>query len=105
MKFTLHIFYSDIFLFSSSYFSKISCHYDLYMDIISIINSVLMIQAYSLKREIFLVFNFVFGIIMLIYYLKYYYIYYKIDMNNLVGIFHIIYAWTSVFCLIFAYHA
>ena len=103
LKFTLHIFYSDIFLFSSSYFSKISCHYDLYMDIISIINSVLMIQAYSLKREIFLVFNFVFGIIMLIYYLKYYYIYYKIDMNNLVGIFHIIYAWTSVFCLIFAY--
>ena len=24
-------------------------------------------------------------------------------MNNLVGIFHVLYAWTSIFCLIFAY--
>ena len=103
VKFVLHIFYSDIFLFSSSYYSKISCHYDLYMDIICIINSVLMIQSYSLKREIFLIFNFVLSIIMFLYYHKYYYIYYKIDMNNLVGIFHSLYALTSVFCLIFAY--
>ena len=62
-----------------------------------------MIQSYSLKREIFLVFNFVLSIIMFAYYHKYYYIYYKIDMNNLVGIFHSLYALTSVFCLIFAY--
>ena len=103
VKFVLHIFYSDIFLFSSSYYSKISCHYDLYMDIICIINSILMIQSYSLKREIFLIFNFVLSIIMFLYYHKYYYIYYKIDMNNLVGIFHSLYALTSVFCLIFAY--
>ena len=103
LKFTLHIYYSDIFLFSSSYYSKISCHYDLYMDIICIFNSLFMIQAYSFKREIFLVFNFVFSIVMFIYYIKYYYIYYKIDMNNLVGIFHVLYAWTSIFCLIFAY--
>ena len=103
VKFVLHIFYSDIFLFSSSYYSKISCHYDLYMDIICIINSILMIQSYSLRREIFLIFNLVLSIIMFIYYHKYYYIYYKIDMNNLVGIFHSLYALTSFFCLIFAY--
>ena len=103
LKFALHIYYSDIFLFSSSYYSKISCHYDLYMDIISIFNSVFMIQAYSFRREVFLVFNFVFSIVMFIYYIKYYYIYYKMDMNNLVGIFHVLYAWTSIYCLIFAY--
>ena len=103
LKFILHIFYSDIFIFSRSYYSKISCHYDLYMDINSIFNSVFMIQAYALKREIFLVYNFVISIVFFIYYLKYYYIYYKIDMNILVGVFHVVYAWTSIFCLIFAY--
>ena len=103
LKFLFHIYYSDIFIFSGSYHAKISCHYELYMDIISIFNSILMIQAYSLKREIFLVFNFISSIIMIFYYFTYHYVYYKIDMNNLVGIFHALYTWTSIFGLIFAY--
>ena len=103
LKFILHIYYSDIFLFSCSYYSKISCHYDLYMDLNSIANSIFIIQAYSLKREIFLVYNFVISIVFFIYYLKYYYIYYKLEMNTLVGVFHSLYAWTSLFCLVFAY--
>ena len=103
LKFIFHIFYSDIFIFSSSYFAKISCHYDLYMDISALVNSILMIQVYSLKKELFLVFNFIYSIVILIYYFKYYYIYYKSDMNTLVGIFHSLYAWTSIFSLIFSY--
>ena len=103
LKYLFDIFYSDIFIFSNSYFSKISCHYDFYMDLIGIFNSILMIQSYALTREIFLLFNLIFSIVMLIYYFKYYYIYYKIDINNLAGIFHTLYAWTSIFCLIFAY--
>jgi len=103
LKYLFDIFYSDIFIFSNSYYSKISCHYDLYMDLIGIINSILMIQSYAFKREIFLVFNLVSSIVMLLYYFKYYYIYYKIDINNLAGIFHTLYAWTSIFCLCFVY--
>jgi len=103
LKFLFHKFYSDIFIFSNSYHAKISCHYEMYMDIICIFNSVLMIQAYALKREIFLVFNFISSIIMICYYFNYHYVYYKIDMNNLVGIFHALYTWTSIFGLIFAY--
>ena len=103
LKFLFHIYYSDLFIFSGSYYAKISCHYELYMDIICIFNSILMIQAYALKREIFLVFNFISSIIMICYYFKYHYVYYKIDMNNLVGIFHALYTWTSIFGIIFAY--
>ena len=103
LKYLFDIFYSDIFIFSNSYYSKISCHYDLYMDIIGVFNSILMIQSYAFTREIFLLFNLIFSIVMLLYYFKYYYIYYKIDINNLAGIFHTLYAWTSIFCLFFSY--
>ena len=102
LKFLFHIFYTDLFIFSSSCFSKVSCHYDLYMDINAIFNSVFIIQIYSINREIFFIFNLFYSVILLFYYLKYY-LYYNSNMNFLAGIFHILYAWTCIFCLIFVY--
>ena len=104
--FILHIYFQtyfcDLFFFSNSYYAKMSCNYDYYMDINSLINSILMIQSYYLTKEIFLIFNLIFSIIMFIYYVNYYF-YYDSDINFLAGIFHSLYAWTSVFSIIFAY--
>jgi len=104
ITFSLHIFfqtyYSDLFFFSNSCFAKMSCNYDYYMDINCLFNSVLMIQSYFLTKEIFLIFNVFYSIFMLIYFLKYYF-YYDTGVNMLAGIFHSLYAWTSIFGIIF----
>ena len=106
LSFCLHIFFqiysTDLFFHSSTFYAKMSCNYDYYMDISSLINSALMIQAYFLTKEVFLIFNLIFSIIMFIYYIKFYFCY-DSDINLLAGIFHSLHAWTSIFCLIFAY--
>mgnify|MGYP002623897698 CR=1 FL=1 len=106
ITFILHIFfqifYSDLFFFSNTYYAKMSCNYDIYMDINSLINSVLIVQAYFLTKEAFLIFNVVYSLGMLFYYLKIY-LFYDSYVSLLVGIFHSLYAWTSIFGLIFAY--
>ena len=106
LAFCLHIFFqiysSDLFFYSCSFYAKMSCNYDYYMDINSLINSALMIQTYFLTKEIFLLFNLIYSIFMFIYYIKFYF-YYDSNINLLAGIFHSLYAWTSIFCLIFAY--
>ena len=104
--FSLHIFlniyYTDLFFFSNSCYAKMSCNYDIYMDINCLFNSLLLVQSYFLTKEIFLIFNAIFSIIMYIYYIKFF-LYYDSDINLLTGIFHSLYAWTSIFGLIFIY--
>ena len=106
LAFCLHIFFqiysSDLFFYNCSFYAKMSCNYDYYMDINSLINSCLMIQTYYLTKEIFLLFNVIYSIFMFIYYLKYYF-YYDSNINLLAGIFHSLYAWTSIFSIFFAY--
>jgi len=106
ITFILHIFfqifYSDLFFFSNTYYAKMSCNYDIYMDINSFINSALTIQAYFLTKESFLIFNVIYSLGMFFYYLKFY-LFYDTYISLLTGIFHSLYAWTSIFGLIFAY--
>ena len=96
------IFYCDSFYLSNSYYSKINCNYDFYWSLNNLINSVLLIQAKYLTREIFLVYHLFISIIFFIYY-THILLYYDKITNIFAGLFHAIYAWTSIFFLIFAY--
>ena len=98
----IQIFYSDSFYLSNSYYSKINCNYDFYWGLNNLINSALLVQAKYLTREIFLVYNLFISIIFFIYYIKTF-LYYDRITNLFAGLFHAIYAWTSIFFLIFAY--
>ena len=98
----LQIFYTDLFFFSNSSYAKLSCNYDYYMDINSLFNSFFMIQSYFFTKEVFLLFNIFYSIIMFIYYFKYF-IFYDSKVNLLCGLFHSLYAWTSIFGIIFIY--
>ena len=96
------IFYCDSFYLSNSYYAKISCNYDFYWSLNNLINSALLIQAKYLTREIFLVYHLFISIIFFIYYINHYLYYDKIT-NLFAGLFHAVYAWTSIFFLLFAY--
>ena len=96
------IFYNDSFYLSSSYYAKMSCDYDIYWGLNCLAMSILETQAKYITKEIFLIYNFFISILLFIYYLKHY-LYYDKYINCFTGIFHILYLWTSIFCLIFNY--
>ena len=96
------IFYCDSFYLSNSYYSKINCNYDFYWSLNNFINSILLIQAKFLTKEIFLVYNLIISLVLFVYYIKHFLYYDKIT-NLFAGLFHAVYAWTSLFFLIFAY--
>ena len=96
------IFYCDSFYLSNSYYSKINCNYDFYWSLNNLINSVLLIQAKFLTKEIFLVYNLLISMVLFGYYIKHFLYYDKIT-NLFAGLFHAVYAWSSIFFLIFAY--
>ena len=96
------IFYCDSFYLSNSYYSKINCNYDFYWSLNNLINSVLLIQAKYLTKEIFLVYNLFISIIFFVYYIRHFLYYDKIT-NLFAGLFHTVYAWSSIYFLIFAY--
>jgi len=106
LAFLLHIFFqifkTDLFFFSNSCYAKMSCNYDIYMDINCLINSILVTQIIFLKKETFLLYNTIFSIIMFLYYLKYY-CFYDSTINCLTGTFHSLYMWTCLFCLLFSF--
>jgi PAS domain S-box-containing protein len=72
------------------------------MEINCLLNSLFLVQAYSLTKEIFLIYNLIFSIVMFFYYITFYF-YYDSDISFLAGIFHSLYAWTSIFGIIFVY--
>ena len=96
------IFYCDSFYLSNSYYSKINCNYDFYWSLNNLFNSVLLMQAKYLTREIFLVYHLFISIIFFIYYINTL-LYYDRITNLFAGLFHAVYAWTSIFFMIFAY--
>jgi len=96
------IFYCDSFYLSNSYYAKINCNYDLYWSLNNLFNSCLLIQAKYLTREIFLIYHLFISLILFGYYIKHY-LYYDKTTNLFAGLFHAIYAWSSIFFLIFAY--
>ena len=98
----LQIFKTDLFFFSDSCYSKMSCNYDIFMDINCLINSILITQINFLKKETFLLYNTIFSIIIFFYYLEHY-LFYNSTINFITGIFHSLYMWTCIYCLIFSY--
>ena len=96
----INIYYSDCFYLNNSYYAKMSCNYDLYIGLNSVIHSFLLNQSKYLTKEIFIIYNVIISIILLIFYTNHF-LYYERITNLLVGIYHMIYVWTSIFCLIF----
>ena len=104
MSFIIYIFvqiyYSDAFYLSGSFYAKMSSNYEFYLCINSIISSLLLNQAEFLSKELFLVYNLIISVLLFIFYYTHM-IYYEETINIFVGLYHILYAWTSLFCLIF----
>ena len=96
----INIYYSDCFFLNNSYYAKMSCNYDFYIGLNSVIHSFLLIQSKFLSKEMFIIYNVIISVILLIFYLNHF-LYYDEITNMLVGIYHMIYAWTSIFSLIF----
>ena len=92
----IQIIYCDSFYLSNSYYAKINCNYDFYWSLTNLFNSVLLIQSKFLTREIFLVYNFIMGLV-LFYYYTYRYLYYDKITNTVAGLFHAVYAWSGIF--------
>ena len=98
----INIYYSDSFYLTNSYFAKMSCNYDIYWGINCPIISLLLVQANFLSKEVFLIYNLIASILLFSYYITHY-LYYDKNINVYAGIFHILYAWTSIYSIIFAY--
>ena len=98
----LNIYYNDSFYLSSSYYAKMSCHYDVFWGLNCLVISFILSQIKTFTKELFLLYNLVISIILFIYYIKHY-IYYDKYINILTGIFHLLYAWMSILSLILAY--
>ena len=95
------IYYTDSFYLSNSFFAKISCNYDVYWGLNCLVMS-LLAQISSFPREVFLFYNLVISIALMIYYIKVY-LYYDKNINIFTGVFHLIYLWTSIFSVVFAF--
>ena len=102
VKYILQLYYNEPFFLSFSYSSKMISDYETFMDFNYLFNSMLLIQVYFLKKESFLIYNLIASLFLLYYYITHY-IYYDIYINLITGIFHLLYAWTSIFCFCFAY--
>ena len=98
----INIYYSDSFYLSNSFYAKMSCNYDIYWGFNCLFISCLSIQVKFLTKEIFLIYNLFVSIILFIFYLNHY-LYYDNYINTFTGIFHILYAWTSILSFFFAY--
>ena len=98
----INIFYTDSFFLTDSFLSKMSCNYDSYWGINCLVISLLSVQIKYLRKEAFLIYNLIMSLILLIYFINHY-LYYDKYINYIIGTFHLLYFWTSIFCLVFAY--
>ena len=98
----INIYYTDSFFLTDSFLSKMSCNYDSYWGINCLIISLLSVQVKFLTKEAFLIYNLLMSFILSIYFINHY-LYYDKYINYITGIFHLLYFWTSLFCIIFAY--
>ncbi len=102
LTFLIQFFYFDSTYLSSSCYSRISCNYEIYITLNSICFSLFLIQAKYISKEIFLLYNLIVSALFFHFYFNHY-LYYDTITNTFVGLFHILYLWTSFFCLLFAY--
>ena len=98
----IQFFYCDSMYLSTSFYSRIACNYELITSLNCIVYSFLLTQIKSLSKEVFLIYNALMSIFQLKFFLEHYLFYDKVT-NTYAGLFHILYLWTSVFFLVFAY--
>jgi len=98
----INIYYTDSFFLSSSYFAKMTCNYDTYWGFNCMIISLLLNQIDFLTKEVFFLYNLLVSILLFKYFINHY-LYYDKYISIYSGIFHLLYVWTSAFCLIFNY--
>ena len=94
------MYYSDAFYLNGSFYAKMSSNYEIYLSINSLILSLLLNQVKFLTKEFYMVYNAIISILLFAFYYTHM-IYYDEIINIFVGMYHILYAWTSIFCLIF----
>ena len=98
----INLYYNDSFYLSISYYSKMSCNYDVFWGINCLIISLLLSQSKGLAKELFLFYNLIISIFFFNYFIKHY-LYYNKYINMITGIFHLLYLWTSIFSIVNAY--
>lgn len=98
---SLNLYYNDSYFLSNSYYSRMNCSYEVYMTLHCVFYSLFLTQAKYLGKQIFLVYNMIISVIFLRFYFDKYLFYNQVT-NTLMGFFHIIYCWTSLFFLVFS---
>ena len=92
----IQFYYCDAMYLSTSFYSRIACNYELYTSLNTIVYSFLLTQVTSLSKEVFLIYNLIMSIMQFDFFIRHYPFYDK-TTNDLAGLFHILYVWTSIF--------
>jgi len=93
-------YYNESFLLSNSPMSRITTNYELYLNINAMIFSIILNFTYSIGSIVFLLYNTIMSFVLLNYYLTSR-PFYDSTVSYLIGFFHMLYAWTSIFSLVF----
>ena len=96
----LSLYYNESFMLSNNPMSRISTKYELYNTINMIFFSILLTYTYNLGPLIFILYNLVLSLVLLRFYLELH-PYYDPITNMLIGFFHSLYAWVSIFSVLF----
>ena len=96
----LSLYYNESFLLSNSPMSRVNTNYELYLNINAFIFSIILNFTYSIGNIIFILYNTVMSLVLLNYYISSR-PFYDTTISYLIGFFHMLYAWTSLFTLFF----
>ena len=96
----LSLYYNESFMLSNNPMSRISTKYELYNTINMIFFSIILTYTYNLGPLIFILYNLVLSLVLLRFYLELH-PYYDQFTNMLIGFFHSLYAWVSIFSVLF----
>ena len=98
IEFYISIFYNDSLFLKSSFFSRVSCNYEIYMTMNSIVFSIILSQIITVGVITFLIYNILVSILLLKFYYETY-PYIDNTTNGLIGLFHMLYAYSSIIFL------
>ena len=96
----LAVFYNESFMLSNSFMSRITTKYELYMNVNCVFFSIILSFSYNLGGIIFILYNLILSIVLLKLYLDEH-PFYDPTTSFLIGFFHSLYVWASIFCLLF----
>jgi len=94
------LYYNESFLLSNSPMSRITTNYELYLNINAVIFSIILCFTYSIGSIVFILYNMIMSFVLLNYYISSR-PFYDSTISYLIGFFHMLYAWTSIFTLLF----